>query len=276
MGARAWIQGVQLMALKRLAVLYDGLHADRRGIVVLGYHRVGRRTTVRVDLPEWLFEQQMARLAAGPGVVDLDSALTSLAANPPPAPDPVVVTFDDGTRDFVDLALPILVRHRVPATLYIATAFIEGGYPFPGGGKPASWAGLAEAVSTGMVTVGSHTHSHALLDRVSGQVAADELERSIDLIGERLGVPTRHFAYPKAILGSAQTQQEVRSRFASAALAGTRPNLYLGTNPYRLSRSPVQVQDGLHYFERKVRGGMGLEDDVRRLVSRRRFASAAS
>jgi len=265
-----------LSTLKMVAAGYDRLHAGDRGIVVLGYHRIGRRTTVRVDLPEWLFEQQIARLAIDHGVIDLDSALASLAGDPPAGLDPVVITFDDGTRDFVEVALPILARHRVPATLYVATEFVETGRRFPNDGVPATWAALKDAVSTGLVTIGSHTHSHALLDRVSERVAVDELDRSIDLIGERLGIQARHFAYPKAILGSFQAQQQVRSRFASAALAGTRPNRYQATDSYRLSRSPIQLEDGLRYFERKARGGMRLEDDLRRLASRRRFASAAS
>lgn len=275
-GHGTWAQGIQLSALKLLAAGYDRTRPDKRGIVILGYHRVGRRTAVRVDLPESLFEQQISLLAEGPGVIDVDSGLAYLLDSPSAAEDPVVVTFDDGTRDFVEVALPILVRYRVPATLYVATEFIETGRPFPNEGSPASWSALGDAVSTGLITIGSHTHSHALLDRVSERVAVDELDRSIDLIGERLGVRARHFAYPKAILGSVQAQQQVRSRFASAALAGTRPNLYQRTDPWRLNRSPIQLEDGLRYFERKVRGGMRLEDDLRRLASRRRYASAAS
>ena len=38
----------------------------------------------------------------------------------------------------------------------------------------------------------------------------------------------RHFAYPKAVAGSIAADQAVRSRFASAALAGTRANPYRG------------------------------------------------
>jgi peptidoglycan/xylan/chitin deacetylase (PgdA/CDA1 family) len=265
-----------LATLKLIASGYDRFRHGGRGIVILGYHRVGGRTTVTVDLPEWLFERQIARIAAEPGVVDLDTALTWLTGDPPIRPDPLVITFDDGTRDFVDVALPILERHRVPATLYVATEFIETGRSFPNEGAPASWSALADALSTGLVTIGSHTHSHALMDRIAEKDVANELDRSIGLIGERLGVHARHFAYPKAIAGSAQAQQLIRARFASAALAGTRPNLYKVTDPHRLNRSPIQLGDGLRYFDRKVKGGMRLEDDIRRLASRRRFASATS
>jgi peptidoglycan/xylan/chitin deacetylase (PgdA/CDA1 family) len=267
---------IALSAVKMLAAGYDRLHPHRRGIVVLGYHRTGRRTSVRVDLPEWLFEEQIARLAAGPGVIGIDGALAALSDPAPTEPDPVVVTFDDGTRDFTDVALPILVRHRVPATLYVATDFIETGRSFPNDGKPASWAALADALSTGLVTIGSHTHSHTLLDRITEGEVIEELDRSIGLIGDRLGVEALHFAYPKALGGSPHAEWQVRSRFKSAALAGTRPNPYERTDPHRLNRSPIQLEDGLDYFERKARGGMRLEDDLRRLASRRRFASAVT
>jgi peptidoglycan/xylan/chitin deacetylase (PgdA/CDA1 family) len=171
--------------------------------------------------------------------------------------------------------LPILVRYRVPVTIYVATDFVETGRSFPGEGRPVSWAGLAEAVSTGLVAIGSHTDSHALLDRVPADALPGELDRSIELLGGRLGISARHFAYPKAVLGSVAAQQAVRARFASAALAGTRPNLYGCTDVYRLARSPVQIDDGLRFFERKVRGGMRLEDDMRGLASRWRFAHAS-
>ena len=265
-----------LGALKRAAAAHDLVRRPQRGIVVLCYHRVGRHSTSRVDLPAWLFEEQMARLAAGPGVADLDGALASLAGPAPSEPDRVVITFDDGTADFVEEALPILVRHQVPATLYVATDFVERGRSFPGDGTPVSWSALSDAVSTGLVTVGSHTHTHALLDRLPADAVDAELDRSIALIGDRLGVASRHFAYPKALAGSPAADRAVRTRFASAALAGTRANPYGETDPYRLARSPVQVDDGLAFFARKVAGGMRMEDDLRRLVNRRRFAGATT
>jgi hypothetical protein len=68
----------------------------------------------------------------------------------------------------------------------------------------------------------------------------------------------------------------VRARFRSAAVAGTRANRFGAADPYRLSRSPVQVSDGRRWFVRKTHGGMGFEDQLRRLINRRRYAVATT
>lgn len=263
-------------ALKRTAAVADVVRRPDAGAVVLIYHRVGRRSAIEVDLDRARFDDQMAALAASGRACTLDTALERVAAPTSSGPDPVVVTFDDGTADFVDEAVPILVRHGVPALLYVATEFVEHGRSFPDDGVAASWSALADAVSTGLVTIGSHTHSHALLDRLDPALVAGELDSSIGLIADRLGVEARHFAYPKALAGSAAADREVRSRFASAALAGTRPNPYGHTDPYRLQRSPIQHADGMRWFARKVDGGMHLEDDLRRFVNRARYAGATT
>jgi peptidoglycan/xylan/chitin deacetylase (PgdA/CDA1 family) len=240
--------------------------------VVLIYHRVGAGSGLEVDLDVGIFRDQIAELAESGAVVDIESALELLAAPVPPSDDRVVITFDDGTADFADHVVPVLVEHQVPATLYVATDFVDRGVPFPANGTPLSWSALSECAATGLVTVGSHTHQHALLDRLPEGEAEVELDRSIELIEDRVGTAVRHFAYPKAVAPSAANERAVRRRFASAALAGTRVNPYGRTDVHRLARSPVQVSDGMGWFRRKVSGGMRLEDDLRSLANRRRYA----
>lgn len=258
--------------LKSAAVAVDRIRSPARGVVVLIYHRVGGKSALELDLPESVFADQLAMLAASGRVVTLDAALDILARPELLTEDPVVVTFDDGTRDFVDVAVPLLVEHGVPATLYVATAFVEEQLDLPYGAPPLSWAGLADAVSTGLVTVGSHTHSHVLLDRIAPDRVADELDTADQLIAEHVGVTPSHFAYPKALAGSPAAERAVRARYRSAALAGTRANVPGATDPYRLARSPVQRSDAGRWFEAKLDGGMALEDDLRRVMNRFRYA----
>ena len=262
-------------ALKSVAAAVDAVRRPVAGVTVLIYHRVGARTSVPVDLPTALFRDQMAELAGR--AISLDAALAVLDGTDEAATEhPVVVTFDDGTADVVEEALPVLVEHQIPALLYVATEFIEEGRSFPDDGRVPSWAALADATATGSLDLGSHTHSHALLDRLPPADVAAELDRSIELIGTRTGAHAGHFAYPKALPGSPAADAAVRSRFRSAALAGTRANPVGGTDHWRLARSPIQVADGMKWFRAKADGGLRFEDDVRRLVNRARYRGATS
>lgn len=246
-------------------------------MVILAYHRVGGGSDSPVDLDPALFDHQMVELAESGRVITLDDAVELLAEGQEAETQPVVVTFDDGTPDLVEVALPILERHRIPITLYLATGFVEDGIGFwSPDDRPLTWDALGDAVATGLVEIGSHTHRHVLLDRTEPEAVAAELERSIDLIGNRLGRQARHFAYPKAIAPSPEAEAVVRRHFDSAALAGTRPNPYHDTDVHRLWRSPIQQSDGMRWFRAKADGGMGLEDRIRERVNARRYAGASS
>lgn len=269
--------GTASAAIKRAAVAADRVWPAPAGVTILIYHRVGARTSVTVDLPTSLFDEQMARLAEHTRVLTMTEAAERLDSGTAPddARPHVVVTFDDGTADFVDEALPVLVRHGVPATYYLATDFVDRQRPFPDDGQPMTWEAAKEAVATGLVDVGSHTHTHVLLDRIGPTEAAADLDRSIAVVEDHLGVTPRHFAYPKALLGSPPNEHEVRRRFRTASIARTRPNPWRGSDLHRLTRSPIQTTDGMEFFERKVRGGMRLEDDLRDLANRWRYRGAS-
>jgi len=260
-------------AVKATAAALDRVRRPAPGVVVLCYHRVGGGSGLELDLHVDTFAAQMAEVADR--AVPLPVALDHLRdASAPPGPHPVVVTFDDGTADFVDRALPVLAQYRVPATVYVATAHVDEGEPFAYGAPPASWGGLRDAAATGLVTVASHTHRHRLLDRLPAPDVHDELDRSIELIGERIGAAPLDFAYPKAVRPSPVADQAVRARFRSAALAGTRANRPGATDPFLLARSPIQASDGMAWFRCKLAGGLALEDGLRDVLNRRRYAGA--
>ncbi|MFM7270471.1 MAG: polysaccharide deacetylase family protein [Actinomycetes bacterium] len=263
--------------LKAVAAAADLVRPPAPGVTVLIYHRVGRRAAVEMDLDPAVFDAQMAELAASGRVVDLDAALGMLdGSGARPAFDPVVVTFDDGTADFADMAVPILERHGIPATMYLATGFLDDGRAFPHDGTPMSWAAVRDTMTSGVITYGSHTHTHALLDRLPDPEVVAELDRSIDRIGQETGTAPRHFAYPKAVAPSAGADRLVRARFASAALAGTRRNPFGSTDLHALARTPIQAGDGPAWFRRKVDGGLGLEDRLRTRVNRVRYRGATT
>ena len=249
-------------------------------MVVLIYHRVGRRTPSPVDLPVATFERHLDQLAGR--VIDLDSAseLLTSPADGVDGPPKVVLTFDDGTADWPDVVLPALVERDLPATFYVSTDFVERGAPLPDDGQPVSWSGLAEMAASGLATIGSHTHTHRVLARASAADADEEVTRSVELIEQRLARACRHFAYPKAIPPSPAAEVIVRRRFATAALAGNTPNVAGATDLHRLGRHALTVADDDASFTRKAAGGMRLEGWLRAqrdaTVARTRAAMAST
>lgn len=246
-------------------------------ISLLAYHRFGASTPVAVDLPVEVIEQQLDLLAAHARVISLDDALAELVgrADLNPATDrtrpTVVLTADDGTADWVEVLLPMLADRQLPMTWYVATRFVEEQRDFPNGGRPVTWASLRDAVSTGLITVGSHTHSHAVMTHLDASTAAEELARSRGLIESALGTPCDHFAYPKAMRPSAAAETEVRKQFTTAALAGNRRNRPGRTDPARLGRTPIKRTDDPRRFLSKVSGGARLEGFLREWYDRFRY-----
>lgn len=279
--------------VKRSGLMIDRLMPPPDGITILIYHRVGGGSDSEVDLDPEMFQRHLEHLAEHHRVLSLDAAVAELTAGAragwaSPATDPggpdaaaadprrgVVITFDDGTADFTDVVAPMLDHMSLPATLYLATRFVEESIEFPWGAPPTSWAALRDSLSGGNITVGSHTHAHWLLDRLDPATITADLDRSIDLIGQHLDVDARHFAYPKAVPGSPAAEIAVRQRFVTSSLANSRVNRPARTDLHRLWRTPIQRSDGYDTFVCKADGGLRLEGELRALTARARYRGAS-
>jgi peptidoglycan/xylan/chitin deacetylase (PgdA/CDA1 family) len=63
--------------------------------------------------------------------ISLREAVDMLAERRPPQPHCAVVTFDDGYRNNLTHAAPILAKHGVPATIFLAAGLTEGRRLYP-------------------------------------------------------------------------------------------------------------------------------------------------
>ncbi len=100
----------------------------RARLSILIYHRV---LAHRDDLDTWdvtadEFAAQMAAVAGTFTVLPLGEAVERLGRGALP-PRALCITFDDGYRDNIEVALPILQRHGLVATFFVATGYLDGG-----------------------------------------------------------------------------------------------------------------------------------------------------
>jgi peptidoglycan/xylan/chitin deacetylase (PgdA/CDA1 family) len=101
-----------------------------RGVAILAYHGVtandsqgsALRNRRRLHVTAERFEEHLRMLRKRWAVIPLSEVQAILAKGGPMPRRAVVVTFDDGYRNFLTNALPVLERHSVPATLFVLTA----------------------------------------------------------------------------------------------------------------------------------------------------------
>jgi peptidoglycan/xylan/chitin deacetylase (PgdA/CDA1 family) len=103
--------------------------------------------------------------------------------------NPIVLTFDDGYRDFYTQAWPVLHQHGFKATAFIVTGFV---------GQPhsVSWSMIEELHRSGLIEFGAHTVTHKELPSLATAKAQQEIVGSKRTLEAHLGQPVRTFAYP--------------------------------------------------------------------------------
>lgn len=95
------------------------------------FHRVlDRPDPLQPDTPyASIVAMQFQALADHFTVLPLEEAIPRLREGTLP-PAAACITFDDGYRDNFDVAWPILKKFRLPATIFVATGFLDGGTMF--------------------------------------------------------------------------------------------------------------------------------------------------
>jgi peptidoglycan/xylan/chitin deacetylase (PgdA/CDA1 family) len=170
----------------------------RPGLRILYYHRVARDRDPLAVTPD-SFRRQMDALAASEQrVVDLYET-DDLALAPGEAA--VALTFDDGYRDVLQNALPVLREHGFPTTVFVVPGAIAGTTAFgwyAAGTMPpvAGWDELRAEERAGLVRFEPHTITHPVLTTLTRAHAYREIKQSKDVVESELGRPARIFSYP--------------------------------------------------------------------------------
>jgi len=173
--------------------------SGRQKIVVLLYHRVNddMRDSLTVGIEQ--FDQQMALLRSRYSVVSIADIVTDQIPRNTRRPV-IAVTFDDGYLDNYRHAVPVLLRHGIPAAFFVSTGVIGGTQGFAhdrmiGPIPTMDWDQVSRMHALGFV-IGSHTVNHIDCAKADEQMLAQELAMSADSLRTRLGLREIIFAYP--------------------------------------------------------------------------------
>ena len=200
-----WSLGVGALAALGVSARWNWWRWPAGGLPILMYHKVGvppagsRLKKLWVSVEE--FRWQMGYLKRhGYVVLTLRQVADRMAAGEPVPAKGVVLTFDDGYRNNLENALPVLGEFGWPATIYIVVNAV---------GRDNFWHDPATETRLPMLSwdeinilknagwdIGSHTLNHPRLTRLSLDQAKNEIVESRRILAETVGVPPVSFAHP--------------------------------------------------------------------------------
>lgn len=232
---------------------------------ILMYHMVrepverGRFNKMRVS-PD-LFRRQVEWLARDGWTFCF---LSELIAETAPAKEKrVALTFDDGFRDNLTNALPVLREFNAKATLFPVVNRAPG-FDWSTQ-KKASHAGgelgrepklsdeeIRAMLASGLIELGGHSVNHANLPAIPEEEAWREISGCKASLEETFGIEVKTFCYPFGLLGEREVALAQRAGFVGAVT--TREGVG-GDDPFRLPRVKISGKEGMFAFRLRIRTG---------------------
>jgi peptidoglycan/xylan/chitin deacetylase (PgdA/CDA1 family) len=251
----------------RLSALLHGVFGprDSGGVGILVYHRTIARVPglppPKHNVTPPRFREQLSGLRArGYQFWPLQRVLKCHAQRQPVPPRTVVVTFDDGYASVIQQAWPILRELEIPATVFLATAFLDSDQPFPFDAwgqefqqqapldtfRPMTMVECRELLRDPGIELGAHTHWH---EDFRGRPAAfrADLEVCLEVLRSQFGGAQHPFAFPygSPYKGYAGGDLIAAARLTDVCCALSTENTLVDptADPFRWGRFPVFAWD---------------------------------
>jgi peptidoglycan/xylan/chitin deacetylase (PgdA/CDA1 family) len=233
------------------------------------------------------FSRQLRSLRHWGDFITLDEAVAALGSSSGLGGRYFCLTFDDGFRNWITNAVPVLKELGIAAAFFFPTKYVgldvdadwEQIAPFYQHSYSTygrffefvTWEDCRRIAAAGF-TVGSHTHSHVRLSQLPPSEAEEELTLSKQIIEKELGVPCRHFCCPWGQPGKdfdPATHPELARRLGYVSFLTTQEGAnYSGQSPFHIRRNDVAPGQGpllfryrlLHSQRCLLRGHRELED----------------
>jgi peptidoglycan/xylan/chitin deacetylase (PgdA/CDA1 family) len=264
--------GFSIPRIDRLATLYCA-HPIKRifdssrvsSVPILMYHSISENLFgkshpyYQINTSPRVFAQQMRWLRNnGYRTMDLTEAYAALASGKDVSKT-VVITFDDGYRDFYTHGMAVMQQCDFTATIFLATDRIQDKSVQIEGVDYLTWRDVRE-LDAGGIRFGSHTVTHPDLRSLGPEQLDYELGYSKEVIEQKLGRPATSFAYPFAF----PEEDKGFTRFLVDVLENHGfengvstiiGRAKLSDNRFFLPRLPVNSWDDPEFLCAKVEGG---------------------
>jgi peptidoglycan/xylan/chitin deacetylase (PgdA/CDA1 family) len=237
------------------AATVAGLHRWRPqpGPLIVMYHGVGGPDGISVKA----LEQQLIALRARRRIAPLAEVVRSLER--PEATGLAAITFDDGYRDFAELAVPVLRELGLHATLFVPAAWVGKTNGWDAGRAPERQiltGGELRELDSDVVDIGAHGFTHRRMRGLDARSLHAETAVARDILQDVCGRSVSLFAFPYGQLDDFDSNAEhaVRDAGFHAACSTHFGRGSLITDRFRMKRVGILCRDSVAVAERKFDG----------------------
>jgi peptidoglycan/xylan/chitin deacetylase (PgdA/CDA1 family) len=262
-----------MWATAKVAAGLQRLNGNRHAsdFAILMYHRVAEHSkglpAPTINVTPKLFRQQLEGLLSRGFECWPLSKLVAAHADSQPVPANVfAITFDDGFANNYWHAWPVLRELNLPATIFLATKYLDSSQPFPFDDwaaaharrtLPSSWQPLTteqcrEMLRSGVIAFGAHTHSHRKFLGRCGEFQRD-MRTCLDVLRERFDIVRPAFAFPYGV-SSSEMIAAVKELDVACALTTKHQRVRASNDPYRWGRFYVGESDSSATLAAKLSG----------------------
>ena len=220
----------------------------RAGFRVLLYHSVSEQDVIGPEgifcIKPDLFKSHMHALSKMPEVdyVTIQECFSSTGHHG------VAVSFDDGYKDNLYSAVPIMLDYNIPFTVFVSPVRIQSNDE-----KYLTPSELQELSSMPSVSIGAHGMTHVPLTECDDCTLMNELVSSKKYIEDLIGRPVTTMSYPFGAVDRRVRDAVKRAGYLLAACSRFDIN-DASRDPLLLCRTEITGNDSVRVFQQKLYG----------------------
>jgi len=221
---------------------------------ILMYHSIANDSDDPYSVGKNMFEKQINYLIENNyDIISLQNLVNGLKKGIC-LKNKVVITFDDGYKNFITNAFPILKKHRIPATVFLVFDLL---------GKKANWNNCIKhleimdkedikLIKKNGISLGGHTLKHTDLTSLDTRQLHEQLIKSKKAL-KNFGENYLTYSYPWGRYSN-KVINVIKNQGFACALIAKEKYVYLTDSLYQLGRITMQRDMTIDLFKKEIEG----------------------
>lgn len=235
---------------------------SRRGLRVLMYHKLSATRADALTVTTAQLEEQLRWLQRRDWqIVRLADVVRAIEGESPLPDRCVLITFDDGYLDTLQLAKPVLDRCGLCAAVFVPTAFVGQASTWDRDARPLMSGNDLRMLAAAGWEIGLHSHAHVSYATLDADRIERDARQNFAALGELGLTPVPALAYPyghRPGRGTARAAMKTALQAAGVRIAfriGNRINALPIREAFEINRLDVRGDRSFAVFRRKMNWG---------------------